>query len=86
MAKEVTSMPSLRIGELARLANVNAQTLRFYERRGLLPSPPRRPSGYRVYPPEAADLVRFIRRAQGLGFSLRQVKELLGLREVARAT
>ena len=79
-------MVSLRIGELARLAGVRPDTLRFYERKGVLPRPPRRPSGYRAYAPEAADLVRFIKRAQELGFSLQQVKELLGLRAVPRAT
>ncbi len=79
-------MTSLRTGALARQAKVNVQTLRFYERLGLLPVPPRRASGYREYPPEAVELVFFIKRAQELGFSLREVKELLGLREVARAT
>jgi Hg(II)-responsive transcriptional regulator len=78
-------MPLLR-GELAQEAGVNAETLRFYERRGLLPSPPRRPSGYRQYPSETVDLVRFIQRAQDLGFSLQEIKELLTLRKVARAT
>jgi len=79
-------MKALRSGELARLANVNVETLRFYERQGLLPEPPRRASGYREYPPEAVSLVRFIKRAQALGFSLREIKELLALREVPRAT
>lgn len=79
-------MRLLRTGELARLANVNVETLRFYERQGLLPRPPRRDSGYRAYPPESVDLVRFIRRAQQLGFSLREIKELLALREVPQAT
>lgn len=79
-------MTTLRSGELARLAKVNVETLRFYERQGLLPKPPRRASGYREYPAEAVSLVRFIKRAQVLGFSLREIKELLGLREVPRAT
>lgn len=79
-------MTSLRTGELARRAGVNVETLRFYERKGLLPVPPRRASGYREHPPEAVDLVRFIKRAQELGFSLREIKELLGLRNVPRAT
>ncbi|MBI1914099.1 MAG: heavy metal-responsive transcriptional regulator [Planctomycetes bacterium] len=79
-------MTSLRIGELARLANVNVQTLRFYERKGLLSAPPRRLSGYREYPPETVGIVRFIQRAQELGFSLREVKELLALQKVPRAT
>lgn len=79
-------MAFLRIGELARRANVNVQTLRFYERKGLLPPPPRRPTGYREYPPETVDIVRFIQRAQELGFTLREIKELLDLQRVPRST
>lgn len=79
-------MTILRSGELARRAGVGIETLRFYERQGLLPKPPQRASGYRDYPPEAVDLVRFIRRAQALGFTLKEVRELLALREVPRAT
>jgi Hg(II)-responsive transcriptional regulator len=79
-------MAALRTGELARRAGVNVETLRFYERQGLLPVPPRLASGYREYPPEAVELVRFIKRAQELGFSLREIKELLALREVPQAT
>ncbi len=77
-------MDSLRTGEVARQADVNVETLRYYEREGILPEPPRRMSGYREYPPETVDLIRFIKRAQELGFSLREVKELLSLREVPR--
>jgi len=79
-------MRPLHTGELARLAGVNVETLRFYEREGLLAKPPQRPSGYREYPPDAVDLVFFIQRAKQLGFSLKDVKELLDLREVPRAT
>jgi Hg(II)-responsive transcriptional regulator len=79
-------MQTLRTGELARRANVNIETLRFYERKGLLPKPPQRASGYREYPPEAVELVQFIKRAQLLGFALREVTELLDLRQVPRAT
>src|SRR5688572_606082 len=71
----------MRIGEVAQHAGVNVQTLRYYERRGLLPSPTRRPSGYREYAPETVALVRFIKRAQHLGFTLQDVGELLELRE-----
>ncbi len=71
----------MRIGEVAAQAGVNVQTLRYYERRGLLEEPERRPSGYRTYAPEAVHLVRFIKKAQGLGFTLREVQELLRLRE-----
>lgn len=80
-------MESLRTGEVARRAGVNVETLRFYERRGILPEPPRRHSGYREYPPETVDLIRFIKRAQELGFSLEEIRELLYLRTVpGRAT
>ncbi len=73
-------MEHLKTGELAKRAGVNVETLRFYEREGLVPEPPRRVSGYREYPAEVVRLIRFIKRAQELGFSLREVKELLALR------
>jgi MerR family copper efflux transcriptional regulator len=79
-------MASLGIGAVARLAGVTAQTLRFYEREGLLPVPKRRPSGYRQYSPDTVLLVRFIQRAQQLGFTLREVKELLALYGIPKAT
>ena len=79
-------MPDLMSGELARLAGVNVETLRFYERKGLLPTPVRRPSGYRKYPPESVRLIRFIKRAQELGFSLAEIGELLALRHRSGAT
>lgn len=79
-------MTELRSGELAQRAGVNVETLRFYEKQGLLSPPPRRASGYRKYPADAVDVVRFIQRAQALGFSLKEIKELLMLREVPRAT
>jgi DNA-binding transcriptional MerR regulator len=59
---------------------VNIQTIRYYERRGLLPRSPRRVSGYREFPDETIRVVRFIKRAQELGFSLDEVAELLRLR------
>ena len=71
------------ISEAAEQAGVNVQTLRYYERRGLLPKPPRRASGYREFPDEAVRVVRFIKRAQDLGFSLDEVEELLRLRRNA---
>lgn len=79
-------MPPLRIGKVARLANVNVQTLRFYERKGLLPKPARRLSGYREYPNEAIGIVRLIKHVQGLGFSLKEIKQLLSLRKLPSAT
>lgn len=76
----------LRIGEVAAGAGVNVQTLRYYERLGLLKPPARRPSGYREYSPEAVRIVRFIKRAQELGFTLTEIEELLRLREDRRAS
>jgi MerR family mercuric resistance operon transcriptional regulator len=72
------------ITETAREAGVNTQTLRYYERRGLLPKPARRGSGYREYSNEAVRIVRFIKRAQELGFSLAEIEELVRLRGVRR--
>lgn len=69
----------MRSGELARRAGVNIETLRYYERRGLLASPERLPNGYREYPESALERIGFIKRAQGLGFSLEEVEELLQL-------
>ena len=79
-------MESLTIGQVAGLAEVGVETVRFYERRGLIEEPPRRASGYRQYPPEAVTRIRFIRRAKELGFSLEEVKELLALRIDPRTT
>jgi len=73
-------MNSLKTGELAKQAEVNVETLRFYERKGLLPEPPRRTSGYREYPPETVERIRFIQRAKELGFTLKEIKGLLELR------
>ena len=73
-------MVSLTIGQLARRAGVGVETVRFYEREGLISEPPRRPSGYRDYPLEAVSRIVFIRRAKKLGFSLKEISELLGLR------
>ncbi len=78
-------MKPLTIGRLAREARVNLETVRYYERRGLLPRPPRSASGYRLFPQEAARRLRFIRRAQQLGFSLQEIRELLSLRVSPRA-
>lgn len=71
---------TLRTGQVAVLAGVNVQTLRYYERRGLLERPARRPSGYRDYSPDAVRVIRFIKRAQELGFTLTEIAELLRLR------
>src|SRR5712692_1259233 len=73
--------PTLRIGAVARTAGVNVQTLRYYERRRLLRAPQRDPNGYRYYDADSVRLVRFIKRVQALGFSLREVQALLRLRD-----
>ena len=69
----------MRTSELARRTGVNIETLRYYERRGLLDEPPRTPGGYRDYPPRAVSGIRFIKRAQELGFRLEEIDELLHL-------
>lgn len=68
---------SLRTGQVAAAAGVNLQTLRYYERRGLLAEPVRSLGGHRLYPPEAVTVLRVIKAAQRLGFSLDEVAELL---------
>ena len=73
-------MGSLTIGQVAQRAGVGVETVRFYEREGLISEPPRRPSGYRDYPPETVTRIVFIRRAKGLAFSLKEISELLDLR------
>ena len=75
----------LKIGDVAERGGVNLQTIRYYEREGLLPEPPRLASGYRLFPEAAVRRVRFIKRAQELGFSLAETRELLSLRENADA-
>lgn len=72
-------MTSLSISQLAAQAGVPIDTVRYYERSGLIAEPPRRPSGYRQYPPETVKRLRFIRRAKDLGFTLEEVGELLEL-------
>ena len=67
----------MRIGELAKSAGVTPDTIRYYEREGLLPPPERTPSGYRDYGPEVADDLQFIKKAQALGLKLNSVREVL---------
>jgi DNA-binding transcriptional MerR regulator len=67
----------LRSGQLARASGVNTQTLRYYERRGLLAEPHRTPGGHRLYPAETVTVLRVIKAAQRLGFSLEEVADLL---------
>lgn len=72
----------MRIGELARGAGVNLQTIRFYEREGLLPKPERTVSGYRTYHESDLERLMFIRRNQQLGFTLAEIKQLIQLHSV----
>lgn len=71
---------ALTIGQLAAAANVNLQTIRYYERRGIVTAPRRTASGYRQYAHDAVSRLRFIKHAQELGFSLKEIQQLLGLR------
>ena len=73
-------MASLTIGALAARAGINLQTIRYYEREGLIPPPPRKSSGHRAYSPEALRRLRFIRHTRQLGFSLKEIRDLLSLR------
>jgi MerR family copper efflux transcriptional regulator len=72
-------MDTLSIGQVARRAGVGVETVRFYEREGLLEEPPRRASGYRQYSEQVVARLHFIKRAQQLGFSLKEISELLRL-------
>jgi len=67
-------------GELADRTDVGAETIRYYERRGLLPDPPRSDGGFRQYDESYVDRLRFIRRAKDLGFTLSEIQDLLALR------
>ncbi|MEN8262859.1 MAG: heavy metal-responsive transcriptional regulator [Nitrospirota bacterium] len=73
-------METLTIGKLAKRANVNIETIRYYERRGLITKPHRRDSGYREYPDETEKRILFIKRAKDLGFSLNEIDDLLSLK------
>ncbi len=73
-------MGNLTIGQVAKKAGVNVETIRYYERRGHIPKPPRPRSGYRQYSEETVNRIQFIKRAQELGFTLKEISELLSLR------
>ncbi len=72
-------MSELTSGAVAARAGVNLETLRYYERRGLIPDPPRSQGNYRLYSEDSIRRIRFIKRAQDLGFTLAEIKELLTL-------
>ena len=86
MAIELEETGTFTIGELAGAVGVNVQTVRYYERRGLLPKPKRRASGYREYLATDVARLEFIRRAQALGFTLSEIEQLLALRVDPRTT
>jgi MerR family mercuric resistance operon transcriptional regulator len=76
-----TAMNPLSIGQVANATGVTVETLRFYEKERLLDPPSRTPAGYRQYPPETVKRVLFIQRAKEVGFTLKDITELLSLRE-----
>lgn len=76
----------MKIGQVAADANVTVDTVRFYERRGLLPAPDRRPSGYREYPSSTVDRIRMARNLQHLGFTLDEIIEMLHAHDAGTAT
>jgi DNA-binding transcriptional MerR regulator len=75
----------LRVGSIAKKAGVGVQTLHYYERIGLLPKPTRSEANYRLYSPDALRRVRFIKKAQALGFTLAEIKQILDLKSHGRA-
>ena len=76
----------MTIGQVAKLAGVGVETIRFYEREGLLNKPKRRQSGYRMFGPEVVNRIRFIKNVKELGFSLKEIRVLLFLRVDSRGT
>ncbi len=81
MTIQTVEQQGLRIGELAAATDLSAETIRYYEKAGLLPAPARTPAGYRTYGPEAADRLHFIRGAQRLGLRLEDIRNLLAIRD-----
>ncbi len=73
-------MKPMTIGQVAKRTDVGIETIRFYERRGLIDEPPRRDSGYRQYSEDVIARIEFIKRAKELGFSLKDINELFSLR------
>ncbi len=76
----------MKIGELATRAGVSVDTVRFYEKRGLLPAPPRRASGYRIYTDRAVERIRWVKFVQGLGLDLDEIREVLAMLEQGSAS
>lgn len=82
----ITNMRPLTIAKLAKASGVHLETVRYYERIGLMPKPSRTASNYRSYGPEHVERLSFIRRAREIGFSIGEIKELLVLAEPGRAS
>lgn len=80
MDEKYKGIVTYKTGEVARRAGVKKETVRYYEERGLIPEPDRRRSGYRIFTQRHIDQIKFIKRAQELGFKLSEIKELLELR------
>ncbi|MDR8390494.1 heavy metal-responsive transcriptional regulator [Aliifodinibius sp. S!AR15-10] len=80
MDEKYEGITTYKIGEVARRASVNKETVRYYEKRELIPQPDRRRSGYRIFTQRHIDQIKFIKRAQELGFTLSEIQELLDLR------
>lgn len=78
--KKYEGTTTYKIGKTAELAGVNKETVRYYEKRGLIPEPDRRRSGYRIFTKQHITRIKFIKRAQGLGFTLSEIGELLDLK------
>ncbi|MBV1859053.1 MAG: MerR family transcriptional regulator [Nannocystaceae bacterium] len=76
----------LKIGAVARLAEVSVDSVRYYERRGLLPTPDRRESGYRIFSEKTVERIRFVKQLQTLGFSLDEVADVLKMLDAGTAT
>ncbi len=76
----------MKIGQLALISHVKVETVRYYERRGLIPNPPRRESGYRQFSQKDVERIRFIKHAQSIGFTLNEITELLSLKVEPEAT
>lgn len=76
--------PRLKIGELARRAGVTRKAIRFYEAAGVLPPPARGANGYRLYGPDAVQMLRFVTQAAGLGLTLAEIKEIIAIRQGGR--
>ncbi|MBW1894836.1 MAG: heavy metal-responsive transcriptional regulator, partial [Deltaproteobacteria bacterium] len=79
-------MNGITIGRLAKQAGLGIETIRFYERQGLIEPPPRTDSNYRIYPEEEVNRLKFIKRAKNLGFTLKEIKELLFIQHDPQAT